>query len=132
MHSRIFIFRQVLPVVIGQCICTAVMMVVFLLTGRFDSTVFRGGIAGSLISLVNFFLLSFFAGLAADRASQGDVAGGQTLLRLSYLGRMAGLAVFLALFAGSGRFHVLALSLPLLFTRPILTILELFSRKGEN
>lgn len=126
------LFRNVLPVFIGQCICAAAVMGVFLMTGNFDGTVLWGSIAGTLISLGNFVLLTFFADRAADRASRGDVAGGQTLLRLSYLCRMAGLAVSLALFAGSGYVHALALALPLLFTRPVLTILESFSRKGGN
>lgn len=130
MHSHILIFRQTLPVVIGQFLCTTAMMGIFLLTGRFDPTVFWGGIAGSLISLGNFVLLSFFAGLAADRASRGDVAGGQKLIRLSYMGRMAAMLIALAVCAQSGCFHVLALALPLLFIRPILTIAEFFTKKG--
>lgn len=132
MNSRILIFRETLPVAIGQCICAAAMLGAFLLAGRFDSTVLWGGIAGSLISLGNFLLMSFFAGLAADKAAHKDVAEGQKLLRLSYMGRMAGLLAALVICAKSGHFHVLALALPLLFTRPILTIVVLFSRKGGN
>ncbi len=132
MNSRFFIFRETIPVIIGQILCTFAMMGVFLLSGKFDSRVLWGGIAGSLISLGNFFFMSFFAGLAADRAAHQDAAGGQKLLRLSYMLRMAGLLVTLVVFAKIGCFHVLALALPLLFIRPILTIHALFSRKGGN
>lgn len=132
MRYRILIFHEALPVILGQWVCTAAMMGIFLLTGSFDGTVFRGGIAGSLISLGNYFLMSFFACLAADKAAGRDTAGGRKILTLSYLGRMTGILAVLVVLAISGRFHVLALALPLLFTRPILTIGELFGRKGES
>lgn len=132
MHSQSSLFRQAIPVVIGQCIIACALMGTFLLFGRLDSSVIRGCVAGSLIALGNYLLMTFFACLAADKASHQDVAGGQKLLQLSYLGRMAGLALVLAVLAKSGRFQILALALPLLFTRPILTTHAFFSRKEGN
>ena len=132
MESRKLLFRETAAVAAGQVLCTAVMMGVFALLGKFDTSVLLGGIAGALIATGNFFLMSLFVNLAADKAEAQDVAGGQKLIQLSYMGRMAGMFLVLALCAKSGRFHVLALVLPLIFTRPILTFAELFKKKGEK
>ena len=132
MESRKFVFRQTGLVAAGQAVCTAAMIGVFALIGKLDMTVVLGGIAGALIATANFFFLSLFADLAADKAEAQDITGGQKLIQLSYSGRMLVLFLLLFLCAKSGRFHVLALVIPLVFTRPILTVSELFKKKGGN
>lgn len=132
MESRKFVFRQTGLVAVGQVLCTAAMIAVFALIGKLDTSVVLGGIAGALIATANFFFLSLFADLAADKAEAQDIAGGQKLIHLSYTGRMLALFLILFLCAKSGLFHVLALVIPLVFTRPILTVSELFKKKGGN
>ena len=132
MESRKFVFRQTGLVAVGQVLCTAAMIAVFALIGKLDTSVVLGGIAGALIATANFFFLSLFADLAADKAEAQDITGGQKLIQLSYSGRMLVLFLLLFLCAKSGRFHVLALVIPLVFTRPILTVSELFKKKGGN
>ena len=132
MESRKFVFRQTGLVAVGQAVCTAAMIGVFALIGKLDMTVVLGGLVGALIATANFFLMSLFATLAADKAEAQDIAGGQKLIQLSYMGRMLGLFLVLFLCAKSGLFHVLALAIPLVFTRPILTVSELFKKKGGN
>jgi hypothetical protein len=132
MESRKFVFRQTGILAAGQALCTAAMIGVFALIGKFDTSVLLGGIVGGLIATANFFFMSLFATLAADKAEAQDVAGGQKLIQLSYMGRMLGLFLILFLCAKSGLFHVLALAIPLVFTRPILTVSELFKKKGGN
>ena len=132
MKSKNTAFRETLPVAIGQAACTAAMIAVFGLLGKFNFSVLLGGIAGAAVSTANFFIMSFVANLAADKAEAQDVAGGQKLIQLSYMGRMIGLFVVLILCAKSGYFHPLALVIPLAFTRPILTVSEILKKKGEN
>lgn len=132
MKSNNTSFRETVPVVIGQAACTAVMLAVFGLAGKFQLSVLLGGIAGALAATANFFIMSYVANLAADKAEAQDVAGGQKLIQFSYMGRMIGLFLVLILCAKSGYFHPLALVIPLAFTRPILTAAELFKKKGEN
>ena len=132
MTSKNTAFRETAPVLLGQLLCTAVMIGIFALAGKFQLSVLLGGLVGALIAIANFFIMSFVANLAADKAEAQDVAGGQKLIHLSYLGRMIGMFLVLILCAKSGYFHVLALVLPLAFTRPILTIAEIFKKKGEN
>lgn len=130
MNCKNTAFRETRTVIIGQVICTAVMIAVFAVCGKYQLSVLLGGIAGALIATGNFFLLSFFANRAADLAEAQDVVGGQKLIQLSYMGRMLGLFLVLFLCAKSGLFHVLALAIPLIFTRPILTVSEFFKKKG--
>ena len=130
MESRKFVFRQTGLVAAGQVICTAAMIGVFALLNKYDTTVLMGGLVGALIATANFFFMSLFATVAADKAEAQDVAGGQKLIQLSYMGRMLGLFLVLILCAKSGFFDVIALVLPLVFVRPILTIAEFFRKKG--
>lgn len=132
MESRKNVFRQTGLLAAGQALCTAAMVAIFAVVGKFDMTVLWGGIVGALIAIGNFFFMSLFADIAADKAEAQDVAGGQKLIQLSYMGRMAGLFVILFLCAKSGVFHLLALVIPLAFTRPILTVSHLLSKKGGN
>lgn len=132
MNHKNTAFQETRPVLIGQVICTALMIGVFVVLGRYQLSALLGGIAGAVIATTNFFLMSFFANRAADLAEAQDVAGGQKLIQLSYMGRMLGMFLVLIVLAKSGYFHALSLVLPLAFTRPILTIAEIFKMKGES
>lgn len=132
MESRKFVFRQTGLVAAGQAVCIALMTGIFAILGKFATSVLLGGIVGALIATANFFIMSLCADLAADKAEAQDIAGGQKLIQLSYMGRMLGLFLVLFLCARSGMFDVLPLVLPLAFTRPILTVSELFKKKGGN
>lgn len=130
MESRKFVFQQTGLVAAGQAICTAAMIGVFALIGKYDASVLLGGIVGALVSTANFFIMSLCADLAADKAEAQDIAGGQKLIQFSYMGRMLGLFLVLFLCAKSGMFNVITLAVPLIFTRPILTFSEFFKKKG--
>lgn len=130
MESRKFIYKETAVVAIGEILGIALMLLIFALSGHFDLTVLLGGIMGGILAVGNFFLMSYFAVKAADKAQNQDVAGGQKLIHLSYTGRMIGLLVALVLCAKSGWFHVLALAIPLIFPRPALTAAELILKRG--
>ena len=132
MDSRKSIWKELLPIVAGQVLCTAVMIGIFAVLVYYDQTVLLGGIFGSLIAIANFFFMTLFVDLASKKAEAQDVAGGQKLIQLSYMGRMAGILIALILLAKSGLCNVLALAVPLVFNRPILTFYELIRKKGGN
>ena len=132
MDWRKNIFRETAVVAVGQLICVAAMIGIFAVLGYFDGKVLLGGLAGGLIAFANHLLMVVFVNKAADKAEQQDVAGGQKLLQLSYMGRLAAVFVALILCAKSGWFHPLALVLPLAFTRPVLTVYELMNKKGRD
>lgn len=131
MNLKNSIWKDTAVVAIGQAIGVAVLIAIFAILGHFDLMVLFGGIAGAIIATANYFLMYFFASKAADKAErEQDIAGGQKLIQMSYMGRMIGLLVVLVLLAKSGWFHVITLAVPLAFTRPILTIHELIIKKG--
>lgn len=130
MDSRKIVLKETAIVSIGVAICTAAMIGIFALLGYFDLKVLWGGIAGGLLSVLNFFFMAIIASLAADKAEQQDAAGGKKMLQSSYPIRLLLLAVILFACAKSGVFNVIALVLPLLFVRPSLTIAEFFRKKG--
>jgi hypothetical protein len=130
-NSRKIVLKETAFIAAGEAVCVAVMFLVYFLIEKFSVSVLLGGLAGLLLATGNFFALAVAATLAADRAQAQDVEGGQKLMRSSYPLRLLALAVILFLCAKSGVFDVIALVLPLLFVRPILTIGEFFRKKGE-
>ena len=129
-ESRKIVLKETAILAIGEMICVAIMCGVYALLGKFSMSVLLGGLAGLVLATGNFFFLAVVATLAADRAEKQDVAGGQKLMKSSYPIRLLALAGLLILCAKSGVFDVIALVLPLLFVRPVLTIAEFFRKKG--
>lgn len=132
MNSRKLVLVQTGVVAAGQVICTAAMIGAFALLHKFDSTVLLGGIVGVLVAIGNFFAMAMTAMLAADRAVKQDVKGGQALMRSSMIGRLVALAAILVIFGKSGCCNILALIIPQVFTRPILSVWEFFRKAGES
>lgn len=132
MNNRNYIFSQVLVVLIGQVLLSGLLVAVFAILGFFDRSVLLGAAAGALIATLNHLILVLGIVAASKKARNQDVKGGQTLIQLSYMGRLTGLFLILVLCAKSGLFNLIALALPLTFTRPILTVVGIFDKKGGN
>ena len=133
MDHRKYVLRQTLVVALGECLGVAAMLGIFALLGSFDKTVLLGGIVGGAVAVANFFVMAIAVNIAADKAQNQDVKGGQATIKGSYMLRMLGMVVILFAFAKSGLCNVIALVVPLLFTRFTLTLQEFFKRKpGEK
>ena len=132
MDSRKELIWQTLTVALGVALCAAAMVGVFALMGYFDMSVVWGALVGSMIAVGNFFGMGMTTTMAAEKAANQDVKGGQALIQMSYIGRMAFLLIALVVCGKSGLFNVIALALPLIFVRPVLTVAEFFEKKGEN
>lgn len=130
MDSRKIALHETLIILIGQIIGVAIMFAMFALLGKFDSRVLLGGLVGGVLAVLHFFSLAIVATLAADKAEAQDVAGGQKLVKAAYPIRLLALAGLLFVCAKSGYFHVVALVVPLAFTRPTITVAEFFRKKG--
>lgn len=131
MDSRKFVLKETAIIALGQAICVAAMIGIFALLGHFDRTVLIGGIAGGLLATLNFFFMAVGASIAADKAQEQNVKGGQATIQMSYLVRLVVLFIVLFALVKSGYCNVIAAVLPLVFTRPILTIGEFFRKSGE-
>lgn len=132
MDSRKIVYRETAVVALGVCVCTAIMLAVYALIGKFSLSVLLGGLVGTLLSVGNFFFMAIGTSLAADKAEAQDVKAGQLLVRNSYMLRLVVLFVILFACAKSGLFDLFALVLPLVYVRPTLTVAEFFRKKGEN
>ena len=132
MNSRKFVLKETAIIAIGQAICVAVMIGVFALLGKFDRSIWLGGIFGGLLATLNFLFMAIGVSLAAQTAQQQEITRGKVTVRLSYLVRMIVLFVLLFALVKSGLCNMITAVLPLVFTRPILTIAEFFRKSGEE
>lgn len=134
MESRKYLTFQVLSVLAGELLLSALMILIFALLGYYDRSVLLGGIVGALIATANHAVLVAGVMIASKKAENQDTKGGQSVIQLSYMGRLLVLFLILVLCAKSEVFHLLALVIPLLFTRPILTVTDHFIQKkgGSN
>ena len=133
MDMRKYVLRQTLVVALGEAVGVAAMIGIFALLGQFDSKVLLGGLVGGMVAVANFFVMAIGVNIAADKAEKQDVKGGQATIKGSYMLRMIGMFVVLFAFAKSGLCNVIALVVPLVFSRFTLTLQEFFRRKpGEK
>lgn len=132
MDSRKIVYKETAVIAIGEAICVAIMLAVFSLLGSFDRSVLLGGIIGGMLTVANFFFMAVGTSLAADKAENQDVQGGQGVIKTSYLLRLAGLFVLMFACVRSGLCHGMALVVPIAFVRPVLSIGEFFRKKGKS
>lgn len=132
MDARKIVLSQTAVVLAGQAVGLGAMFGVFVLLHRFGTPVVLGGIVGTVLAVLNFFIMAISASLAADKAEKQDVHGGQKIIRASYFGRMVGLFALLLICVKSGYFNIFALLLPLVFVRPSLALAEFFRKPGEK
>lgn len=132
MDSRKFVLIETGIVALGQALCIGVMIGLFALLGKLDTSVWLGGVAGGVLAVANFFFMAMAATVASEKAMAQDVKGGQLTMRLSYMVRLAVLFIILFVLVKSGVCNVLTAVLPLAFTRPILFVTEFFRKSGEK
>ncbi len=129
MNDRKIILKEILTLLIGEAVCTALMFAVYALLGRWTLSVLLGGLAGCIITVGNFFFLSITATLASERAVQQDVEGAKKMLKASQTYRFIAVALLLVLCAASKACDLIALVLPLAFQRPVMLVTEFFRKK---
>ena len=132
LESRKIVFRETAVVALGILLCTALMYGVYFLLSLFSVKVLLGGIVGSVLAIANFFFMAVGTAIAADRAQQQNVKGGQGVIQMSMLIRYVVLFVILFACGKSGAFDLIALVLPLVFVRPVLTFSEFFRKSGDK
>ena len=130
MDSRKIVYRETGIIAIGEVVCSAIMVGVFVLLDQFQMNVLWGALAGSLVMIVNYFLMAVVVTLATDKAREGEAKRAKNMVQISSLVRLLlmGLVLFLGIKLGA---NVIALVLPLLFARPTLLLAEFFRKKGD-
>lgn len=143
-------YREAIAVLCGDVIVSALIVAVYLLIGEYDYTVITGAALGSLVTVVNLFILSISinraidkymklrgnsemdeetaAAFAAENAKSVQLAASGTYLIRTLL--MA--AALVSAFVFSNHFDVIATVIPLITYRPILYVFELIRNKIAN
>ena len=127
-ESRKLVLKETAIIAAGDAACVVLMYGIYALLGKFSLSVVLGGLVGLVLAVGNFFFMAVAATLAADKAVDQDVEGGKKTIKNSYTLRLLVLAVLLIVCGKSGVFDVIALALPLLFTRPVLTLVQFFRK----
>ncbi|MDO5547694.1 MAG: ATP synthase subunit I [Eubacteriales bacterium] len=110
---------------------TVVLLLVFLVLGRFDYTVLLGALLGAGFAVLNFFLMA----MAVQRSvTQGDPAKAKKITQSSYTKRLLLLAAVLVVGIKVPYFNWITTIVPLFFPRITIFIMTLpiFQRKGEE
>ena len=130
MESQKIVYKETAIVALGELICCAVMVGIFAALGYFRMNVLWGALAGAGFMTVNYFYMAVIVSLAADKAQQDQVAQAKRMVKVSSVVRLIlmGLLLFAGIRLGA---NVIALVLPLVFVRPILTVAEFFRKKGD-
>ena len=72
MQKHQDILQQVGRMALATAGCSAIMLVIYAVVGRFTTAVLLGGLLGTVIAVGNFLALSITVSNALDRAAAGD------------------------------------------------------------
>ena len=130
MDPKRMVLKETLAVIVGELVCSALMVSVFAALGYFRINILWSALAGSLVMTANYFFMAITVNLAADRAEKGEIQQAKKMVQLSSTVRLVALGVAMAIGIKLGA-NVIALVLPLAFLRPVLLVTEFFRKKGE-
>lgn len=127
------VLKQVLLIFACEVACICVMLAVYALMNKLDSTVLLGALAGGLVAIGNFLFLSISVSRAADRAASGEEGAAAkatvSVQRNSILRKVALIIIYIILLK-SGYFDLLATILPLVFVQVSIYVTEFFRKGG--
>ena len=115
--------RETLRIAVGEVFVLILMFAVFALFDRFDASVVWGGVLGAVCNVLYFFLMCM--GLNSAMA-QPDKKKQKKSMTVSYYLRLVVLGIGIAIGLKLDCFHNIAVVIPVLMTRPIITVLEYF------
>lgn len=126
------VIREVLLVSLGQLLTTGLMFGVFALGGFWSTKVLWGGLLGCGLSILYYGLAALGVSIASAKAIAQDVTGGKRILRISQLLRYALLALTLIMALRGDFVNIIALLIPLLMLRVVLSVCEFFRKAGDQ
>ena len=132
MEQKKQLWREVLLCAAGVVLGTGLMYGVFALLGKLNSRVLLGGLLGAVLGIGNYALMALSVSKASDKAEQGDVSGGKTIMTISMAARYILLLLALVFVVKSGFFHPYAAVIPLLIAHATLYLSEFFRKAGER
>lgn len=132
MDIKKYIFKMTLILGLAELVCAGITVGIFAMLGYFHWNVIVGSLVGLLLTVGNFFLMAVGTQIAANQAQEQDVKTGKATIHFSYFGRIIVMFAVLAAFAAAGWGQPIAMVIPLLLERPILTVADYLGRKGDQ
>ena len=124
MQKHQDILQQVGRMALATAGCSAIMLAIYAVVGRFTTAVLLGGLLGTVIAVGNFLALSITVSNALDRAAAGDNSVKACMsIQSSSVVRTAILAVI---------YDPLAALLPLLFAQAAIKLIEFFRKDSKG
>ncbi len=129
MLSKV-VLREIKRVAIYTAALTVMMLVIFALTGYFNTPSFYGAILGYVVNLVNFIIMSMSVELSLSKSK----AKASSMMGLSYFIRLAIIALAVVWAIKAPYFNYVATVIPLVFTRISIYILNFADsrKRGEQ
>lgn len=126
------LLREILIVAVGEVLCTGLMFGIFAIGGYWSTQVLWGGLLGCALAVGNYCMIALGVAIAAKRAAEQNVPGGQRAIQISMFLRLVFLALILFLVMKRQLVNPIALVVPLFLFRPILSVGELFRKSGDT
>ncbi|MBE6012893.1 MAG: hypothetical protein E7234_10110 [Lachnospiraceae bacterium] len=104
------------------------MLLVFLILKKLTFYVFLSAFIGAILAILNFFLL----GLSLNKAVNKEASNAKQYIQVSYSYRMIGLFIILAIGLYLKLFNPVAILLPLIFPRIVISAINFKRRRGIN
>ena len=120
--------KETLYIAAWVAIFSAAMEAVFLILGKWDSSVLFGNLVGFAAAVLNFFLM----GLTVQNALGKSEKEAADLMRLSQTARMMMLFLTAVIICLVPAFHLVAGLVPLLFPRIAIMLRPLFNKQMKN
>lgn len=144
--NKLSAYADTLWLLTGELAVAALTVGVFALLGKFSYTVITGGLLGSFVTTLNFFILSVGINRAVNRyiEARGEAEMDeetaekfatehkmdvQNAMMKSYMLRMLLMIGSLVLALLTGVFNVIAVAIPLLAYRPVMYAVEFIKTK---
>ena len=125
MQKHQDILQQVGRMALATAGCSAIMLAIYAVVGRFTTAVLLGGLLGTVIAVGNFLALSIAA--AGDNSVKACMS-----IQSSSVVRTAILAVIYVLLFHAKVCDPLAALLPLLFAQAAIKLIEFFRKDSKG
>ena len=125
MLTKSVAIKETLKITVGEGIVLLLMFLVFFLIGRFDTTVVFGGLLGAAANILYFVLICIGVNSAVQ---EEDPKRQKMSLSVSYYLRLILLGICIGVGLKLDCFHNIAVIVPVLMTRPILTVAEILGK----
>ena len=127
--SLAVILYETRKIAIGELITAALIILVYALLDKFHYTVVTGSLLGALVATANIFFIGLSVTRSLDKSTEFEA---KKITMLSYMLRMAGIALALVLAFKSPYFDGIAAAIPLLTPRLIIFISSFFEKNKSD